>query len=301
MDFWPIASLLTRFTSWLRETGLTIMLGSLWWAKHTEAAEQEVRSWQRPISNTLGQFSRRKTVGQVVIPPPTVQFANRPNRVRRQSGFPTFIMALRHYVRTSATRYRRGNNRTKVKTFVTSAWYHWWHAGPYFGPCLICGFARLAWKRWLPPPTAWELPHWPRQCVLHMSNVLETINAYTACCTASLCLLRNHASTSFRERTILENTIVANQGLSTRWHRVLRPWLARMENIGKDETDFESDQAPLCHLVWHTGKIIDIREESGKWKVFLGMTRTNAWETHVMHIVHEKHRVNNNSNNKSLL
>ena len=46
------------------------------------------------------------------------------NRVRRQSGFPTFIMAQRHYVRMSATRYRCGDNRTKVKTFVTSAWYH---------------------------------------------------------------------------------------------------------------------------------------------------------------------------------
>ena len=55
------------------------------------------------------------------------------NRVRRQSGFPTFIMAQRHYVRMSATRYRCGDNRTKVKTFVTSAWYHWWHDGPYFG------------------------------------------------------------------------------------------------------------------------------------------------------------------------
>ena len=64
------------------------------------------------------------------------------NRVRRQSGFPTFIIAQRHYVRTSATRYRCGDNRTKVKTFVTSAWYHWWHVGPCFGPYLTCGFAR---------------------------------------------------------------------------------------------------------------------------------------------------------------
>ena len=52
------------------------------------------------------------------------------NRVRRQSGFPTFIMARSYYDRTSATRYRCGDNRTKVKTFVTSAWYHWWHVGP---------------------------------------------------------------------------------------------------------------------------------------------------------------------------
>ena len=38
------------------------------------------------------------------------------NRVRRQSGFPTFIMTQRHYVRTSAKRYGCGDNRTKVKT-----------------------------------------------------------------------------------------------------------------------------------------------------------------------------------------
>ena len=43
------------------------------------------------------------------------------NRVRRQSGFPTCILAQRHYVRTSPTPSRCGDNRTKVKTFVTSA------------------------------------------------------------------------------------------------------------------------------------------------------------------------------------
>ena len=32
-----------------------------------------------------------------------------------QSRFPTFIMTQRHYVRTSATRYRCGDNRTKPK------------------------------------------------------------------------------------------------------------------------------------------------------------------------------------------
>ena len=32
------------------------------------------------------------------------------DRVRRQSGFPTFIMTWRHYVRTSVTRYRCGDN-----------------------------------------------------------------------------------------------------------------------------------------------------------------------------------------------
>ena len=52
-------------------------------------------------------------------------------RLRRQNGFPTFVMDQRHYARTSATRYRCGDNRTKVKTFVTSAWYHWWHVGPH--------------------------------------------------------------------------------------------------------------------------------------------------------------------------
>ena len=64
------------------------------------------------------------------------------NRVHCQSRFPMFIMAQRHYVGTSATCYQCGDNCTKVKTFVMSAWYHWWHAGPYFGPYLICGFAR---------------------------------------------------------------------------------------------------------------------------------------------------------------
>ena len=46
----------------------------------------------------------------------------------------TFRMAQRHYIRTSATRYRCGDNRTKMKPFATSAWYHWWHVGPYFWP-----------------------------------------------------------------------------------------------------------------------------------------------------------------------
>ena len=63
-------------------------------------------------------------------------------RVRHQSGFPTFTMAQRHYVRTSATRYQCCDNCTKVKTFVMSAWYHWWHVGPYFGLYLTCGLAR---------------------------------------------------------------------------------------------------------------------------------------------------------------
>ena len=48
----------------------------------------------------------------------------RHNMVCRQRGFPTCITARRPYVRTSATCYRCGDNRTKVKTFVTSAWYH---------------------------------------------------------------------------------------------------------------------------------------------------------------------------------
>ena len=52
-------------------------------------------------------------------------------------------MAQHHYnVRTSATRYRCGDNRTKVKAFVTSAWYHWRHVSPYLGPYPISGFAR---------------------------------------------------------------------------------------------------------------------------------------------------------------
>ena len=54
------------------------------------------------------------------------------NRVHCQSGFQTFIMAQHHYVRTSAEHYRCSDNRIKVKTFVTSAWYHWWHVGPIF-------------------------------------------------------------------------------------------------------------------------------------------------------------------------
>ena len=64
------------------------------------------------------------------------------NRVRRQSACPTFIMTQRHYVSTSGTRYRCADNRTKVNTFVTPAWYHWGHVGRYFGPYLICGFPR---------------------------------------------------------------------------------------------------------------------------------------------------------------
>ena len=67
------------------------------------------------------------------------------NRVCRQSGFPTFIMAQCHYVRMSATCCWCGDNRTKVKTFVTSAWYHWWRNGLY----LICRFAR-GWQTLLP-------------------------------------------------------------------------------------------------------------------------------------------------------
>ena len=53
----------------------------------------------------------------------------RANRVRCQSRFPMFIMAQCQYIRMSAMQYRCRDNCTNVKTFVTSAWYHWWHAG----------------------------------------------------------------------------------------------------------------------------------------------------------------------------
>ena len=68
-------------------------------------------------------------------------------------------MAQRHYVGMSATRYYCGDNRPKVKTFVTSAWYHWWHVGPYCGPYLICRFAR-GWR------TLYRCRVYPCNCVL---------------------------------------------------------------------------------------------------------------------------------------
>ena len=82
------------------------------------------------------------------------------NRVRRQSGFPTFITAQRHYVRTSAMCYRCRDNHTKVKTVVMSAWYHWWHIGPYFGLYLTGRFARGRWTL-LECRSQWKLtsPH----------------------------------------------------------------------------------------------------------------------------------------------
>ena len=89
------------------------------------------------LSGPQGQdFHRDHGTSEETSEPHTIR-----NKVRRQSGFPTFIMARRHYVRTSATHYRCGDNRNKVKTFVTSAWYHWRYAGPYFNPYLISGFA----------------------------------------------------------------------------------------------------------------------------------------------------------------
>ena len=58
------------------------------------------------------------------------------NRVRRQSGFPKFITAQRHYVRTSATRYRCGDNRTKVKTFCDVSMVSLVARWPVFWPVL---------------------------------------------------------------------------------------------------------------------------------------------------------------------
>ena len=54
------------------------------------------------------------------------------NRVRRQTGFLTFIMTQCHYVRTSAMCYQCGDNHTKVKTLVSmvSLVAHW----PIFWP-----------------------------------------------------------------------------------------------------------------------------------------------------------------------
>ena len=66
------------------------------------------------------------------------------NRVRRHSGFPTFIMAQRHHVRTSATRSRcvtiaPGENLGDVSMVSLVVR---WPVGQCFGPYLICGFAR---------------------------------------------------------------------------------------------------------------------------------------------------------------
>ena len=60
------------------------------------------------------------------------------NRIRHQRGFLMIIMAQRHYIRMSAACYWCSDNHTKVKTFVMSAWYYWWHVDQY----LICRFVR---------------------------------------------------------------------------------------------------------------------------------------------------------------
>ena len=105
------------------------------------------------------------------------------NRVRRQSRFPTFIMAQRRYVRMSAMRYWCSDNRTKVKTFVTSAWYHWWHAGPYFGLYLICRFARgrrTLFKDLVYSPSR-DAAYW-LPCILFSSTSTPTSKASLVTC-----------------------------------------------------------------------------------------------------------------------
>ena len=52
-------------------------------------------------------------------------------RVRRQSGFPTFIYPANAKTPTCCP---SDDNRTKVTNSVTSARSLWWHVGPYFWP-----------------------------------------------------------------------------------------------------------------------------------------------------------------------